>query len=305
MTGTALALLICWGSANGQTADTRPVFEAASVKPAGPFVPTPNLVFMRGGPGSDDPGQIAWTRVTLTTVLTRAYEVSRDQISGPDWLNTEMYSIVAKIPRNTTSHQFDLMLQDLLAKRFHLTLHHATRDFPAYDLVVASGGPKMKPWRPDANAVTVPPASATFPHGLDKGGFPVLPPGATTLTTIRNGVVYSTNRSTMAGFAAQLGGMVNLSDGSSSATPRVVDKTGLTGKFDFRLEFAMSVMPLSGERGDQPPPDESGASDLAGSGGPTLFTALEKQLGLRLQKGKKASLDLLVIDHVDKVPTQN
>jgi uncharacterized protein (TIGR03435 family) len=99
--------------------------------------------------------------------------------------------------------------------------------------------------------------------------------------------------------------MVNLSDGSSGATPRVVDKTGLTGKFDFRLEFAMSVMPLSGERGDQPPPDESGASVPAGSGGPTLFTALQKQLGLRLQKGKKASLDLLVIDHVDKVPTQN
>jgi uncharacterized protein (TIGR03435 family) len=126
-------------------------------------------------------------------------------------------------------------------------------------------------------------------------------------------MVRSTNRLTMAQFADNLGVMVNESNGAGpmDAEPRVIDKTGLTGKYEFKLEFAGSVpMPASvaavvaAARRGQQPADASGASDM-GSGGPTLFTALEKQLGLKLVKGKRVGVDVLVIDHVDKVPTGN
>ena len=94
---------------------------------------------MRGGPGTDDLGQITYPRVPLLTLLTKAYGVGADQVSGPSWLTTEMYSVVAKIPPNTTKDDFNLMLQNLLAERFHLTLRHESKDFPGYELVGEHG----------------------------------------------------------------------------------------------------------------------------------------------------------------------
>src|ERR1019366_1602300 len=110
------------------------VFEVASVKPAGPL-PIPSggsssgsfsgsSFRVRGGPGTDDPGQFTAPSVSLLTLLEMAYGVRFDQVSGPDWLISERYSIVAKLPPKTTKDQFNLMLQNLLAERFHLTLHH-------------------------------------------------------------------------------------------------------------------------------------------------------------------------------------
>jgi uncharacterized protein (TIGR03435 family) len=85
-----------------------------------------------------------------------------------------------------------------------------------------------------------------------------------------------------------------MSMGGGGPTPSVVDKTGLAGEFEFKLEFAGPTQT-----------EASGAGESGGGGGQTLFTALEKQLGLKLEKTKKASLDFLVIDHVDKTPTEN
>jgi uncharacterized protein (TIGR03435 family) len=268
---------------------------------------------MRGGPGTNDPGQITYPRTWLGTLLTMAYRVRFDQISGPDWIDTEAYSIVAKIPPDTTKDQFNLMLQNLLAERFHLTLHHETREFQVYELLVAEGGPKMKPSPPDADAETATPAS---PGRSQFGGkaFPVRRPGTPmAIDWSDNKMVRSTHRETMAQFAERLGAMVNMSNGDGvlrggPPPAHVIDKTGLTGAFDFTLEFAGAVFPasfpatLAAERGGQPAPETSGARDP--SGGPTLFVALEKQLGLKLEK-RKTSLDVLVIDHVDKVPTEN
>ena len=254
---------------------------------------------MRGGPGTDDPGQITYPRTWLPRLLTKAYGVRQDQISGPGWLETEAYSIVAKIPPNTTADQFNLMLQNLLAERFHLTLHHEKRGFQVYELLVAEGGPKMKPSPPDVDAKTAPPASP----GLDGKGFPVLRPGARVATASGSGPLYgsvrSTHRETMAQFAEHLGAWINMSNGDgivrgSPPAHHVIDKTGLTGEFDFTLEFAGGTFPANSPLGT--PADEWPGS--------TLFVALEKQLGLKLEKGK-AGLDVLVIDHVDRVPTEN
>jgi uncharacterized protein (TIGR03435 family) len=310
---TVLAVLICWESANGQTADTHPAFEVASVKPAGPFVPGSNSQ-MRGGPGTDDPGQITYPRVFLMNLLTIAYGVGPDQFSGPDWLMTEQYSVAAKIAPNTTKDRFNLMLQNLLVERFHLAIHHERKDSPVYELVVADGGPKMKPSPADTDAAPAQSVAARRAENNtnDQNGFPVLRPGVPSVKTFAGGMVRSTNRITMAEFAKRLGAMVNESNsGSPDVMPRVVDKTGLAGKFDFTLEFAGTMsMPanvaaaIAAARREQQTPEASGASDPGGDG-PNLFTALQKQLGLKLVKGKTASLDILVIDHVDRVPTEN
>jgi uncharacterized protein (TIGR03435 family) len=232
----------------------------------------------------------------------KAYGVGMDQISGPDWIQTErysnMYSVVAKIPPNTTEREFHLMLQNLLAERFHLTLHHETREFQVYSLLVAEGGPKMKPSSPDADA-----KAGQDQFRLDSKGFPLLRPGERVSTATGSGPLYgsvhSTHRQTMAQFAATLGPMVNMSNGEgivrgSPPPAHVVDRTGLTGEFDFTLEFAGAGFPANSPLGT--PADEWP--------GPTLFAALEKQLGLKLEK-TKAKLDVLVIDHADKIPTEN
>ena len=171
--GTVLAALMCCASLDGQTADRYPAFAVASVKPAPPVVDGTDYS-MHGGPGTDDPGQITYPHTWLARMLTVAYGVAFDQISGlPDWSATQAYSIVAKIPPNTTKDQFNLMLQNLLAERFHLTLHHETREFQVYTLLVAKGGPKVKPSLPDVDAKTAPPGSPDQ-FRLDSKGFPVL-----------------------------------------------------------------------------------------------------------------------------------
>ena len=205
--GMVLAALMCCASLDGQTADGRPAFEVASVKLAPPVVDGTDYS-MHGGPGTDDPGQITYPHTWLGRVLTVAYGVASDQISGlPDWAENQGYSIVAKIPPNTTKDQFSLMLQNLLAERFHLALHHETRGFQVYSLLVAKDGPKMKPSPPDAVA---PPASPDQ-HRLDGKGFPVLPPGARVVTVTGYGPLYgsvrSTHRETIGSVCRTFGGL--------------------------------------------------------------------------------------------------
>ena len=100
---------------------------------------------MRGGPGTDDPERITFISVTMKRLLMVAYRVDENQISGPGWLDSQRYAIAAKVPAGLTREQVLMMLQDLLAERFHLTIHHERKDFQAYELVVAKGGPKLKP----------------------------------------------------------------------------------------------------------------------------------------------------------------
>jgi uncharacterized protein (TIGR03435 family) len=261
MMGTLLAALISCVYANGQTHDTHPAFEVASVKPAPP--PVNGVDYSaRGGPGTNDPGQITYPYTGLVALLMRAYGVGMDQISGPDWIHTEAYSIVAKIPPNTTKEQFNLMLQNMLAERFHLSLHHGAKDFPVYELSVAGGGPKMKPSPAGADAVPAPTAGPAGRLPTGENGFPVLPPGRTSALgvtyprgaegTAVNGLARATYKMTMAEFAESLRFTVNMANGPwmGGPVPRVVDKTGLTGKFDFTLEFAVP----SAVRSSQLPP---------------------------------------------------
>jgi uncharacterized protein (TIGR03435 family) len=299
---------ICCAVVNCQEPASNLTFEVASVKPAGPFVPGSNNR-MRGGPGSDDPGRITYPRIPLVALIARAYDVGPDQVLGPRWITEEQYSVFAKIPPKTSADQFRTMLQNLLSDRFHLTLHHEARDFSVYELVVAQSGPKLKPAPPDGASS---PPEASPASGSGKSRFPVLPPGSRDVTVVSDGMARSTFRMMMVEFAACLeSNLLSLSSGDlfrslGSARPRVVDRTELAGKYDFTLEFAPGAIQGSGLPLETPSDAMQGAAGpISVLPGPSLFAALDAQLGLILEKGRKASLVVIVVDHADRVPTEN
>lgn len=304
-------------------AQVQPAFDAASLKPAdSAFIPG---VFpqMKGGPGTADPGRITYTRQSLRSLLLKAWGIPTDQLSGPVWLmaptGTDSFDLTATMPPGTTQEQFQFMLQGLLIERFRIKLHHEKRDFPGYELVVAPGGPKLKPTAQDPNAPSPDAAAlASVPKGIGPDRFPNLGPGPRTGSMSSKGAQRAKYQDrTIAEFADDLGFMVNRSVGAKSGSPlpRIVDKTGLTARFDFTLEFdclsceglsaAMRAnMPLLAGRGGADPPAPEAVSD-PGSGLPNIFNALEKQLGLRLVKVKDVPVDVIVVDQAEKTPTEN
>jgi uncharacterized protein (TIGR03435 family) len=301
----------------GFAQERQPQFDTASVKVFDPQGSAP--MGQRGGPGTSDPGRITFGRTPLMPLLTKAYGVQADQISGPAWMSDFMgpnlYSITATMPPDTTNEQFQLMLQNLLVGRFQMKLHHETRNFPGYDLVVAPGGPKLK--ETAQGSATGEPTAPAMPKFKPDGSFN-FPPGPQTAMKEGKGTLRAQYQArNMSNFAAQLGNMVSRALGSDPnvAQPRIADKTGLTGKYDFTVEFdcqgcqglsaaMFANLPLLAGRGGDGGPAPQSATD-PGSGLPNIFTALEQQLGLKLVKVKDVPLDVIIIDHAEKVPTGN
>ena len=330
-------------AAMAQPSPEKLTFEVASVKPATPpSNPGMLMIRMRGGPGTPDPGQISYSNVTQRLLLAKAYGVQDYQISGPAWLDSERYEVVAKVPKGTTEEQFKVMLQNLLAERFQLTLHHETRKLPLYALVVAKSGPKLKeaaPLDPNADATAKeganaaggaapppppgPPPDAGFgpPAGGGMGrppmSLPRMPPGMP-----RGGVAMMM----MPGRARLIGNAASISKLADALARQlgspVSDETGLKGDYDFTLEFdpegslggrggMMRMLgPPPGGGGGGAPGGGASASGEGPSANPpesdaaTLFTALQDQLGLKLEQ-KRGPLDVLVIDHSEKSPLEN
>ena len=276
-------------------------------------------VRMSGGPGTPDPGQLTYTNVSLKNVLINAYDVNDYQISGPTWLDRERFDIVAKIPQGATKEQFRQMLQNLLAERFKLTLHHETKELPMYTLVVAKGGPKLKE-AVEEDAATPQGAAPPPPPGRDEAapmrlktdadGMPRLPAGMGRNGTIMM-MMMDPNGGGMRTRMVSKGQPVSslLGTLSNLLGRPVVDGTGLKAKYDITLDYNPDG--LNGPRMMMPPPQHDGAPGggppMAGApdgGGPTIFTALQEQLGLKLEQ-RKGPVDLLVIDRLEKVPTEN
>jgi uncharacterized protein (TIGR03435 family) len=219
-----------------------------------------------------------------------AYDVKEYQVSGPAWLNTERYDIIAKVAEGATKEQVNLMWQNLLAERFGLMLHHESKEFEVEELVIAKGGHKLK-------ETTVDPAAGLDPGPpkFDKSG-ELAGPGF--VSTFRAGGQAHTvaKAQRLSKLTAMLGGVLRRP---------VLDKTGLTGKYDFSIEFNIDLREFG-----LPPPGPGGTApaaapvDAAGEPGPDLAAAVQQQLGLRLVGGK-ANLDVLVIDKAERVPTAN
>jgi uncharacterized protein (TIGR03435 family) len=287
----ALVLAVC--ACQGQGFQ----FEVASVKRQGGWDGERRLGF-RGGPGTADPDRITWEGTSLLAIVARAYGVQFAQIVGPDWLSADQYVFQVKLPAGTTKEQLPEMWRHLLEERFHIAVRHEKKDMPVYELTVAKGGPRLK-----LSAGDVGKAVAGGPRAVpDDKGFPVLPPGVrnTVFQPMEDGerVVRETFRDfsmddLTKSLAWPLGNPVWE---HAISTAFVVDRTGLTGKYDFTLEFSGLNYP----GGAFPAPREDGAPRRF----PTLFEAVERQLGLKLRE-TKAPMDVLVVDRVDRVPSEN
>ena len=265
-------------AALAQSADS-PTFEVASVKRSAPVTPGRGVFFgpARGGPGTSDPGQIRWSYATLKAMLMTAYDVKNYQVIGPAWLDTERYEIVAKVLEGATKEQVRAMWQNLIAERFRVTLHHESKEFQVEELVIAKGGSKLKESTEEASE----PGPPKFKDGV------LIGPGfQCTIFSDPNG----TRARCMA--KAQFLSQLTVLLGNQLHRP-VLDKTGLTGKYDFTIEFAPDLNVPT-------PPSADNAAEPA----PDLARSLPQQLGLRLA-ANKATLDVIVIDKAEKVPTEN
>jgi uncharacterized protein (TIGR03435 family) len=272
-------------------------FDAASVKTALPLKPDSHgrtiLPRPSGGPGTQDPGRIRYPYMTPRYFLMAAYDVKPFQITGPAWLDSERFDINATMPPETTREQLHMMLQNLLAERFKLTIHRETRELPLYLLVVAKGGPKLKE-STEAPAGDVDPATIPPPGKVGPDGFPVLalPAGAPIVI-----FSFTNGRARMAG---QQKSMQDLADRLTGIVSRpVIDATGLKAKYDFMLTYSPESTNTP-----TPPPPPGGANAPEAEPLPDIFSALQAQLGLRLES-KKGAVEMIVIDHIEKTPTEN
>ncbi|HKD07660.1 MAG TPA: TIGR03435 family protein [Bryobacteraceae bacterium] len=285
-------------------------FEVASVKPHAPSGDNRIRVIMGGGPGTPDPGRINYENVTVMNVLTQAFNVRDYQISGPSWIDSERFDITAKVPQGASKEEFRAMLRNLLKERFGMAFHMDNKELPAYALVVAKGGPKLTkaaetPEDPQNPNAPPPPPSGKMTDGpKDKYGFPAPPPGrgGNMMMMMPGKAKMVSNNTTIARFTEMLANQLGRP---------VVDKTELTGKYDITLYFEPEMMrgrggmamppsgmtPEGGGAGPMPPPAD-------GESAPTLVTALQEQLGLKLES-RKESVDFVVIDKLDKTVTDN
>ena len=296
---TCAAVLLCTSIALGQQPDPKFTFEVASIKPAAPQAMGRIQMGGGGGPGTPDPGRIRFTNMPLRMLIMRAYDVQSFQVAGPSWMDSQHFDVIAKVPHGATREEARMMLQNLLADRFKLKLHKESKEAPIFELVVAKGGIKMKeaaqPAAAPAEGAGGPPPG---PPTRDKDGFLRTPHGQLGIQARVNG------RMRMQGDAVT---MARLTDILGMALGRpVVDKTGLTGAYDVALDFSPEGMG-PGPKGPGPGAGGGNPAELprdSNDSGPTIFTALQEQLGLKLES-RKGPVDLLVVDSVEKMPTEN
>jgi uncharacterized protein (TIGR03435 family) len=306
-----VSLLFVMAAAFGQGAGG-PTFEVASIKKAEPLSVNAVMSGQMHIGMTIDAAIVNIRSMSMADLLRAAYKVKSFQISGPDWLGAERFDIVAKMPAGATRDQVPQMLQALLADRFKLTLHRTTSDLPAYALVVMKGGAKLKESPPDENAPDSPangPAAPLAPTPTDGGAqvravassdangvvSTASPNGQTKMVPREGGMRLEMTKMNTTGMLEMLGRFVDRP---------IIDMTGLTGRYDFTLDIGIEdMLALARAVGMTVPMGNRDATRASDPGASSVFTGIQ-QYGLKLEP-RKAPIDLLVIDHVEKTPTEN
>jgi uncharacterized protein (TIGR03435 family) len=298
-----------------------PAFEVATIKPSAPL----NPAALRAGTAhvgtKIDAARIAISSESLLRLICLAYRIRPYQVSGPAWLKTTTYDVEAKIPEGRGPEQVPAMLQALLAERFGLSAHVDGKEQPVYALVVARGGPKMKesdagpedsvqsaPEQKRAASLSIPTIQGDVKVTGGPDGMVLEMPNGEIAGKLRmafntGGIPptlhFTAMNITMRTFAEML---------SIGVVERpVVDMTGVRGHYDLEVDLsavdALSIFRSSvnlpvggGSRGDGP----NAASDPSGA---SILSSIQK-LGLRLEP-RKLPLDTLIIDHMNRTPTEN
>jgi len=285
-------------------------FEVASIKKAEPL--DINAVMsgkMKIGM-TIDAAMVHITAMSMTDLLRYAYKVKSFQISGPDWLSAERFDITAKMPAGASRDQVPEMVQALLADRFKLTLHRSTTEKSVYALIVTKPGKlKESPVDPDSFAPAADGAAAPLAATPTDGGAQVRASatsdssgninmnsvnGNAKIVPGQNGMRIEITKMNTTGLVELLGRFVERP---------VVDASDLKGRYDMNIDLSLEdAMRLGRAAGMMMPsrPSEGGAAEPGTS---SVFNAIEVY-GLKLD-ARKAPIEQLIIDHVEKTPTEN
>ena len=250
-------------------------FEVASVRSTA-GVHSKVFDHVRGGPGTEDDTFWQCENCALMHLIQLAYNKKNFEVVGPEWMKSDGYTVNAKVITGATSNQLRVMLRALLTERFNLVSHYESRQVAVQLLGVASGK-TLKPADRSGPSVFDAPATPA-PPTVDSNGYPVIPRGSSTTMVVIND---------HARFRLPFGTVDQLVDHLSAQLDQpVIDRTGLTGKYDIDLSWDARREPS--------------APNL----GPDLIHAVRDQLGLTLTPRREA-FEILVIDHADKTPTVN
>lgn len=225
----------------------------------------PSAPDARGGGYNISPNRLEVKNQTLKDMVKFAWDLQDYQVSGASgWMDGDHYQIEATFAPGTSTADRAKMMQAMLAERFGLTVHHEPKEVSGYALIVAKNGPKLEK------------STATEP-GMNLGRS------------------RSSGLRTLTGTQAKMSNLTSLLAGLLNRP--VEDKTALDGIYDFKMEWQQDPAIDSGfsPKGDAPP--------AADQSGPTIFTALQESLGLKLENAKQ-SVDAIVIDHAEK-PSAN
>jgi uncharacterized protein (TIGR03435 family) len=242
-----------------------------------------------------DGQRVSCVSLNLKDYIAAAYDLKIYQIEGPDYIGGERFDINAKLPSGAKESQVPDMLKALLADRFKMTSHFEKKDFPVYALVVAKSGLKMQESTPDPNAEEHQSPARSVSGSGGRGGVHIEYGNGSFFTMADNKFI--ARKLPMASFAEVLGRFED---------KPVVNMTGLTGSYDFDLQFTpedyMAMLIRSAiAAGVTLPPEALRA--ISGSSGDSLLNALDR-LGLKLEN-RKAPINVLVVDHIEKSPTEN
>ncbi len=314
-------------------AQTKPTFEVATIKPAPPMDMAKVAAALQAGGKMPIGANVEFLRaeylyLDLRSLMSYAYGVKPYQITGPDWMATTRFDIVAKMPEGSKKEDAPKMLQTLLEERFKLTTHRASAEHPVLALVVGKGGPKLK--ASTGTPVAIDESAPLKPGELKMDGSdgPVrvkvdMTTGSSVIDMgLRGKMSYSLNpatqsmhidfsMTTMAGFAdmitqlfAQLGG---------TGGRQVVDMTGIKGNYDASIDLSlMEIIAMARAAGADIPVGAPGGAGGRGDvpvasdpgGGGTSLTDAVQSMGLKLES-RKAMVDQLIVDHIEKTPTEN
>lgn len=279
---------LLWACASSFAQTTQPAprleFEVASIKPSGPLPPIEQraaLPQIRNGPE-----YFFFPRQALIQLVMMAYGLEANRVFVPDGMKDERFDINAKAPGGATQEQVRVMWQNLLADRFHLAFHRESRVMPVWELTVAKSGVKMLD-----SSLGKPDDFRASPLPEQRQGGPLwLAPGKSSMryyTRLEDGVTLASGRQAR---LSDLSFFLEKSLRQPGIMQGVLDKTGLTGTYDFGIQF------VSPNDEDRPQAKQTDAPDI--------FTAVERYLGLKIQDVKRP-IEVLVVDQADRTPTEN
>lgn len=314
-------------------AQTRPSFEVATIKLAAPLDQAKILAALQGGGklpvGATIGSQRAeYLYLDLKALLTYAYGVKPYQITGPDWMARTRFDIVAKMPDGSTRDDAPKMLQSLLEERFKLAVHRSSAERPVLALVVGKNGPKLKPstQQPVAIDENAPLQAGEMktdgPDGpmrvkLDlKTGSSIVDMGLKGKMSYRLNPATQSMQvdfmgTTLEGLADMLTQLTTQFSGGTEVR-RIVDMTGIKGNYDSSLEISLAEIlalaraagMIAAGPGIGPGAPGNGPAVASDPGGGTSVMDAVQSMGLKLES-RKAVVQELIVDHIERTPTEN